>query len=49
MQGNNTNIITLTDKLMTFIEILGLWGTKLGKKTAWKQVTLELINVSKIT
>jgi hypothetical protein len=36
----------VTDKLKTFIGKLGLWVTKLRKKPVWKQVKLELINVS---
>jgi hypothetical protein len=49
MQGNDTNIITVTDKLKTFTGKLGLWARKLERKQCAKQVTLELISVSKIT
>jgi hypothetical protein len=39
MQGNDTNIIIVTDKLKTFIGKLRLWVRKLEGKL-WKQVTV---------
>jgi hypothetical protein len=48
MQGNDTIITIVTDNLKTLIGKLGLWVRKL-ERTVWKQVTLELISVSKIT
>jgi hypothetical protein len=43
MQGNDTNIIIMTEKADIYWEV-GLVGQKTRRKTMWKQVTLELIS-----
>jgi hypothetical protein len=60
MQRNNTNNIVVTNEVKVFIGKLGLWVRKLEAKSLYmfsrlkdfmgrKQVTLELISVSKIS
>jgi hypothetical protein len=46
MQENDANIIVVTEDI--YWEA-GLVGHKTRKKAVWKQVKLELINVSKIS